>query len=207
MSQPAQGQPAKKPNVLDELAHLWARAFDLFGQVNSLRVFADLFVSSIFSVFVIPILVWYLILRFSSISEDSPQAKMLLYLILVADVLLFTYSVRWVAKKVLGRRFTLTKEIQVKFDKWSISIGNYDKLLNLLDPKLVSLYIYAILALTYMIFNIERFAGLTLFSSNKQDLISVWQVYRDVVLEVLLTYVAIDAALDKWLDWRSKASR
>jgi len=61
-----------------------------------------------------------------------------------------------------------------------------------LKPRYVRLYIYAITAGAYCISTVERLAGQVLFASPW------WQASRELALEVLLTYVAVDAIAEAY---------
>lgn len=74
------------------------------------------------------------------------------------------------------------------FRRWDPD-ADLSKLLAALSPRWVRVYIYSIFALMYFIRNIEDFAGLSLLTNRG------WLLYRDVTVEVLLTLVAVDAAM------------
>lgn len=60
----------------------------------------------------------------------------------------------------------------------------------LAEPHVVRTALYFVMAIAYILSNVERFAGLTLFPWPW------WAVYKDVLLEVLVTFVTIDAVVD-----------
>jgi hypothetical protein len=56
------------------------------------------------------------------------------------------------------------------------------------------------MAAAYIFANFERFTGLTLITW------SGWIVYKDVLVEVLLTYVAVDSVIVAWRDHKERMS-
>lgn len=83
---------------------------------------------------------------------------------------------------------------------WLRQKRTYSKLFLLLRPSLLRFYTYGAMAAAYIFANFERFTGLTLITW------SGWIVYKDVLVEVLLTYVAVDSVIVAWRDHKERMS-
>ena len=66
----------------------------------------------------------------------------------------------------------------------------------LLRPSLMRVYVYALLALAYLLSTLENFSGVGMTR------VMWWEQFRPVIVEILLTYVAIDGAFVAWRDHR-----
>jgi len=75
----------------------------------------------------------------------------------------------------------------------------YSTLLTLLSPNLMRLYVYGILAVTYVIANVEKFSGVSFMWGQW------WIDYKDVMLEVLLTVVTFDGLAVLWKEQKARA--
>ncbi len=74
------------------------------------------------------------------------------------------------------------------------------RLRELLRVDLVRIYVLATLAFVFTAANLEKLSGTILTSAIW------WEVYKEIILAVLLTYVAFDRAMVAWIDSR-KATR
>ena len=68
------------------------------------------------------------------------------------------------------------------------------------EPPSIRAMIYGLMALAYFVANLEGFGRLTLIRSE------TWSAYKAVLLEVLLSYVAIDEARAAWAHRRGSLS-
>lgn len=121
-----------------------------------------------------PIFVWSALQVLGVVPQVAERAS--LYLALVATSLVFAY---W------GDRLTAFVIL-----RWLQRKEDYSKLFAALRPQLVRLYIYAMMAMAYLAANVEKFSGATFTSAHW------WVAYKDVLVEVLLTFVAIDSVMD-----------
>ncbi len=80
--------------------------------------------------------------------------------------------------------------------RWTGAPWRFDWLFHLLQPSIARVYIYALLALAYAAAKLEGFSEMALIHW------SWWQGFKEVVVEMLLTYVAFDAAFTAWRDHR-----
>jgi hypothetical protein len=69
---------------------------------------------------------------------------------------------------------------------------DFSRFLRLLRPNRVRVYVYGMLAITYVIANIETFSGFSVIP------IAFWRDYEDVLVEVLVTVGVFDAVLMIW---------
>lgn len=133
----------------------------------------------------LPLLVWSLLHTAGFLLPATEQAS--LYLILVATSIGF---VQWGGKVAY---FLIVR--------WLHHQQDFSRLYLLLRPPLVRVYTYLVMAGTYILANVEKFAGLTITTATW------WVSYKDVLVEVLLTYVAIDSVIVAWRDYRGKTNK
>lgn len=74
----------------------------------------------------------------------------------------------------------------------------FPNLFGLLHSKSIRVLIYGLMATAYVAANLEKFSGLTITNAEW------WSKYKDVLVEVLLTYAAIDAVLVAWKERNEK---
>jgi hypothetical protein len=135
----------------------------------------------------IPLTMWRVLQNVGAVPILNQEA--LLYAILVADFLLLA---RYGDKIVAGVIRVLNVPTRRFFD--------HRPLLRLLRPAATRLYLYAVTAAAYIVANLETFGSVSLISAGW------WVAYKAVLLEVLLTYVAIDAVAAAWRDLGSKTN-
>jgi hypothetical protein len=68
-------------------------------------------------------------------------------------------------------------------------------------PHKVRLYTYAILAIVFLVHNFEAFSRVPLIRHT------FWNLYSGVIVEVLLTDVAIDGVVSAWREIREPTPR
>jgi hypothetical protein len=152
---------------------LWP--LERFVQLGYYFMFVAAPIITLFMVFGIAALSWAA-LQYVGILPPI-AAKAFLYLILGITALSFTYG----GDKLVALFLRM-------YDKqWDFS-----RLLRLLRPNRVRVYVYGVLAISYVIANIERFSGFSLVP------IAFWHDYKDVLVEVLLTIGVFDAVLTIW---------
>jgi hypothetical protein len=148
-------------------------------------MFAAVPILTFLATFAVPLLVWSALQRIGLITPVAREAS--LYTCLVVALLAFTYLGDRMA------RFVVLKWLQLKAD--------YSKLFELLSPVLVRVYVYVAMATLYIAANIERFSEKTITT------FSWWASYKEVLVEVLLTYVALDAAFITWKEFRGSSRK
>jgi hypothetical protein len=106
--------------------------------------------------------------------------------------LYFTFSFTFLLFTFWGRDITrfLINLLKVDVDK--------DRLYSLLQPAKVRIFVYGLMAVSYILANLEKFAAITIIP------LAGWSVYKDVIVEILLTYVAIDSLIETWKDLKEK---
>lgn len=105
--------------------------------------------------------------------------KGMLYLSLVLATVVFVY---W------GNRLTL-KFINLVISSKKQQHFLRNKLACALQPRVVRMYAYGIMALAYITANIESFSQVIIIPWD------AWATYKDVLVEVLLTFVIIDSSI------------
>jgi hypothetical protein len=78
--------------------------------------------------------------------------------------------------------------------------ADYTVPLSWLHPSAMRFYMYLAAALGYGLANFEEFAGLIVISA------AYWLTYKEVIVEVLLTFVGIDAVSFAWRGWRAEVT-
>jgi hypothetical protein len=111
------------------------------------------------------------------------SVEAVLYLSLVMTSIIFIYTGKQIVKMIL----------RLNNKEW-----NYDKLLQLLTPNRIRVYIYGIALIAYVISNLEKFSDAPILP------ISWWGVHKDIAVEVLLTIGVFDALLAIWKERRSE---
>jgi hypothetical protein len=108
-------------------------------------------------------------------------AKAVYYLALVVTSLAFMYCGDRIVKRIL---------------QWYNHEWDYAQPLQFLHPNRVRIYVYGVMAVAYVIANMEKFSSQILIP------LSLWGNYRDILVEVLLTIVALDALFTLWQEQR-----
>jgi len=140
---------------------------------------------ALISVLVLPVVVWSGALRLGLV----PQAYSTVALYLVAVAFSFSFA------NYGDRFFTYA----LRF--WQLDKFKYPHPIRLLKPSLLRLYLYTVMAAAYLTATVENLAGVQLIACPS------WAAYKTVVLEVLLTYVAIDSVLVAWRDHAADAGK
>ena len=154
--------------------------------VETIEIFTRTYVSVYVPIFVLialPSALWGVSQRLGWIPAGTEQG--ILYVLLVVWSVVFTYG---------GR--SKVKIYFVVADR-----ERYSTLFALLEPRMVRVYVYAIMAVTYILANVEKSSNITL------PPLPFWTTYKEVLVEVLLTYVAIDSVLDEWRESKEKNRR
>lgn len=128
----------------------------------------------------IPLAIWFAlkslnVIPFIALIDDRAP----LYVVLIAALTIFTFRGRQIAEQMLG---------------WSQPKVDYSRLYSLLKPSLVRVYVYFLMVALYTISNLEDFSTIQVITS------SWWITLKKVIVEVLLTYVALDSLLVAWQD-------
>lgn len=111
---------------------------------------------------------------------DLPD-KMILYIVLTVTTNIFALYGNKLIKVFL--KLTQSKDLKLE-----------ERLLPLFRVQYIRGYMYMLFCLSYISANIEKFAGLTLIDW------SVWVIYKDILIEVFLTFVAVDTTIYLWKD-------
>jgi hypothetical protein len=128
----------------------------------------------------IPSLVWAILRRAGLIASSWDAAS--LYAMLSFSTVAFT---------IWGQRMT-----RFVIQDWLRRREDFSRLFLLMRPSLVRVYTYAILAIGYVLANVENLTGLELVP------VDLWPAQKQILMEVLLTYVALDSLLVAWRDHR-----
>jgi len=135
--------------------------------------------------FIAPYFIWAILIQIGIVPPIS--SGVLLYVNLIFTSILFTYR----GKKIT--QFIIEKIYKYKYDN--------SKLFTYLNPNSVRFYTFGFLLIVYIISNIENFSCKNIFQSE------FWITYKSVIVEVLLTYVAIDRVLSAWKDHKENISK
>ena len=124
----------------------------------------------------IPVLVWFVLHTIGLIPLLEGASYITLTVSSVAFTLWGENITRFITPKYLRRK------------------KDFSKLFSLMRPNLLRAYTYGIMALAYILANIEKFSNATLLRAPW------WTTYKEVLVEILLTYVAVDSVLVAWRD-------
>jgi hypothetical protein len=172
--------PLRRVKVFGFIIKLALWPLEITGILYHYYVFATV---PILVLILVPLVAWSAFRAVGWIPVGAEQT--LMYSLLIGWAFVFT---AW------GRR--ITELVLVKGMR-----EDYSRLLSLLEPSLVRVYIYAIMAVTYIFANVEKFLNTTLTSFQ------FWATYKEVLVEVLLTYVAVDSLMVAWREHKDKTSR
>lgn len=131
-------------------------------------------------VFAVPWLIWSALYTIGLIPRVLEAASM--YVILCVSPIAFTIRGEHITRFIIL--------------KWLRSRGDFSKLFLLMKPNLVRVYTYGAMAVAYIVANIEKLSRETLFHAQW------WVTYKDILVEMLLTYVAVDSVLVAWQDYQ-----
>jgi hypothetical protein len=131
-----------------------------------------------------PLALWLIIQSFEIVVPVSEGA--VFYTIFTLALIIFTLFSNRIARRLAN---------------WSLNKDQYQKLDELLKPSAIRVSIYGLMTLAYFLSRIEMFSGITLFKSG------LWIVFNQVVVEVLLTYVAFDSLKSAWNDDRKTSPK
>jgi hypothetical protein len=104
-------------------------------------------------------------------------AKAVLYLASVITSLIFTYRGERIVKRLL---------------RWYNKEWDYTGALWFLHPNRIRLYVYGVMAVAYVLGNMETFSGQVIIP------FAWWTNYRDIMIETLITTVTFDALFMLW---------
>ncbi|HYF78498.1 MAG TPA: hypothetical protein VD973_15275 [Symbiobacteriaceae bacterium] len=76
----------------------------------------------------------------------------------------------------------------------------FPEVLALLRPKNIRVVVYGLMALAYVAANLEKFSGFWITNA------AIWSNYKDVLVEVLLSYTAIDSVLGAWKERKEQVA-
>ena len=128
----------------------------------------------------IPALMWAILTDLGVL--PGINVKLVSYVISTLTVIVFTHWGYGIAKFFL--------EIVDEYD--------FSSLYSMLQSSLVRVYTYGLMSVVYIFANIEKFAGSTFSRADW------WVTSKDVIVEVFLTYVAVDSVLVAWKDHKDK---
>lgn len=101
------------------------------------------------------------------------------YLVLTVTILVFNFWGQKITGLIIGK---------------GKNQEDFSWIIHRMQPSIIRFVIYSIAAVLYLIANIELFSGVMIFAWPE------WMIFKEVIVQVFLTYIAVDGALVAWRD-------